>query len=96
MAVLGAEEFLGQGDGVGGSADNTDSPPVLLELLNQEPIGILRGLKRCREFSIFAFQSLNLLSLSLPGRLGSAAIPEHTLHSPLLLLVFGLGSFPRR
>lgn len=46
------------------------------------------------EFLVADLQGLNLLSLSFAGGLGGATVSEDTLDPALLLLVFGLGSFP--
>jgi len=57
---------------------------VLLSGLVEEGLQLLVSL----------LEALDLLALSLPGGLGSAAISEHALDTTLLLFIVGLGSFP--
>lgn len=101
VAVLGAEELLREGHRVrsqtleGRRGPRHDTRGLnLVKLLDESVVGLLRLTKQSLELLIPDLQCLDLESLSLSGRLGGPTIPEHTLDSALLLLVFGLGTFP--
>ena len=65
-----------------------------MELPQQGRVGLLCPSEESLEFLVTLLETLDLLSLSLPGGLGGAAVSENALDTALFLLVLGLGPFP--
>ena len=65
-----------------------------MELPQQGRVGLLCPSEESLEFFVTLLETLDLLSLSFPGGLGSAAVSENALDTALFLLVLGLGPFP--
>jgi hypothetical protein len=103
VAVLGAEELLGQCDWVVAErsqgrrgADRAGVSPEALQLLDQDGVGLLGVDEKGLELLVALLESLNLKTLTLPRGLSGAAVTENTLNAALFLLVLGLGSLPGR
>ena len=95
VAVLGAEELLGEGRGRaerGGCHARVALQVV--DLLHEGEVRLSGLEERVLEYLIPVLQGLDLEALPLARRLSCPAVPKNTLDSSLLFLVVCLGAFP--
>jgi len=93
VAVLGAEQ-LGR-ERHRGPGDDARGASQLVQLLEEEEVGLLRFLEPVLQLLVALLERLHLEPLALARRLRGAAVAEDPLDTALLLLVLRLGPFSR-